>query len=89
MLEVGGRLDPVHVDRVGIGIEEEVKAKILRDCLFLNVTMPTFLSSESIETRGESRGPIVVSHFLMLSSLSLQMSLVSCIRQYFQVLKIA
>jgi hypothetical protein len=66
MLEVGGKLDPYIAELVGTGIEEEVRARIQKDFLFLSVIMRTFFFSESIEIVRKSLGLVVVSQLIGL-----------------------
>jgi len=75
MSEVGGQLGRVHADRVGSGIEEEFRARILRDFSLLSVIVRTIFSSESTGTGSKSRGLVVTSQLLTIGSISIQILL--------------
>jgi len=75
MSEVGGKLGPTDAEMIGIGIEEEFRARTLRDFSLLSVIVRTTFSSESIGTGSKSRGLVVTSQFLAIGSISIQILL--------------
>jgi hypothetical protein len=75
MSEVGGKLAPTDAEMIGIGIEEEFRARTLRDFSLLSVIVRTIFSSESIGTGSKSRGLVVTSQLFTIGSISIQILL--------------